>query len=145
MPDLTPDEVASALGPAPTPLHDALWAGDRATALALVAAGADPNAADTRPVVGHGATPLHLVADANDPTLVHALVAAGAREDARSLAGQTPLWWACNAGRVAAARELLAAGADPNVRCHEGYGPLGRVYRSEPALVELVRSHGGVV
>jgi ankyrin repeat protein len=145
MNDLTPDEVASALSPPPTPLLIALWDGDRAAALALIAAGTDPNAADTRPVIGHGATPLHFAADADDPGLVRALVAAGAAVNARSLAGQTALWWACNAGRAAAARELLAAGADPNIRCTEGYSPLGRVYQSEPGLVELMRSHGGVV
>ena len=145
MHDLTPDEVAAALGPPPTPLLVALWDGDRTTALTLIAAGADPNAADTRPVIGHGSTPLHFAADADDPELVRALVAAGAAVNARSLAGHTPLWWACNAGRAAAARELLDAGADPNIRCNEGYSPLGRVYPSEPALVELVRSRGGVV
>lgn len=145
MNDLTPDEVAADLAPPPTPLLAALWDDDRATALALVAAGADPNAADTRPVIGHGATPLHFAADADDPELVRALIAAGANVNARSLAGHTPLWWACNAGRTAAARELLAAGADPNIRCADGYSPLGRVYRSEPELVELMRSNGGVV
>lgn len=145
MDDLTPEEVAAALAPPPTPLLVALWDGDRSAALALVAAGADPNAADTRPVIGHGTTPLHFAADADDPELVRALIAAGADVNARSLAGQTPLWWACNTGRAAAARELLAAGADPNIRCNEGYSPLGRVYQSEPVLVELMRSHGGVV
>ena len=145
MHDLTPDEVAALLGPPPTPLLAALWDGDWAAALALVAAGADPNAADTRPVIGHGATPLHFAADADNPELIRALIAAGARVNAQSLAGHTALWWACNAGRAAAASELLAAGADPNIRCTEGYSPLGRVYRSDPTLVELMRSHGGVV
>jgi ankyrin repeat protein len=145
MHDFTPDEVAAALGPPPTPLLIALWDGDRAAALALIAAGADPNDADTRWVIGHGATPLHFAADADDPELVRALVAAGAAVNARSLAGHTALWWACNGGRTAAARELLSAGAHPNFRCTEGYSPLGRVYQSDPALVELMRSHGGVV
>ena len=67
MHDLTPDEVAAALAPPPTPLLVALWDGDRSAALALVAAGAEPNAADTRPVIGHGAMPLHFAADADDP------------------------------------------------------------------------------
>lgn len=143
MHDSTPGEMASA--PPPTPLLAALWDGDRSAALALIAAGADPNVADTRVVVGHGVTPLHLAADADDPGLVRALVAAGAALDARSLAGHSPLWWACNAGFTAAAQQLLAAGADPNTRCNEGYSPLGRVSRSEPGLVELMRSQGGVV
>ncbi len=145
MDDLTPAEVAAALGPPPTPLLAALWAGDRGAALALIAAGADPNAADDRPVIGHGAMSLHFAAGVGDVELVRALVAAGAAVDARSLAGHTPLWWACNNGRTAAARELLAAGADPNIRCTEGYSPLGRVMCSDPAMMALVTSHGGVV
>lgn len=145
MPDLTHEENAKALGPPPTPLLVALWDGDRSTALALIAAGADPNAADTRTDIGHGATPLHFAADADDPELILALIAAGARVDARSLAGHTALWWACNAGCSASARELLNAGADPNIRCNEGYSPLGRVYQSNPVLMELMRSRGGEV
>jgi len=140
-----PAKAAAALAPPPTPLLAALWNGDRTAALVLISAGADPNAADTRPVIGHGATPLHFAADLDDSELVRALIAAGADVNAQSLAGHTPLWWACNAGRATAARALLAAGADPNIRCNEKYSPLGRVYQSEPVLVELMRSHGGVV
>lgn len=78
MHDLTPDEVAAALGTPPTPLLTALWDGDRVAALALIAGGADPRVADTRPVIGHGATPLHFAADLDDAELVRALIAAGA-------------------------------------------------------------------
>ncbi len=124
----------------PPALMAALWAGDRAQALDLIAAGADPNAADTRDV-GLGCSPLHLAADANDPELVRALIAAGADVEARSVFGQTPLWYACNGGRQAAARELLAAGADPDAPCSEGHTPLGRVSRSEPGLMQLLLSH----
>jgi ankyrin repeat protein len=144
MHNLTHDEAA-ALDPPPTPLLVALWEGDLSAALALVATGADPNAADFRPVIGHGATPLHFAADMDDPELVRALITAGAQVNSQSLAGQTPLCRACNAGRASAACVLLAAGADPNIRCIEGYSPLGRVYQSEPVLVELMRSHGGAV
>jgi hypothetical protein len=137
-----PDEVALPLPP--TPLLAALWGGDRTAALALIAGGADPNAADTRDF-GFGCAPLHLAADADDPELIRALVAAGADVNARTVWGQTPLWFACNGGRALAARELLAAGADPNSRSNEGYSPLGRVARSDPALMELLLSYGGVV
>ena len=130
--------------PPPTPLLAALWDNDLGTARALIAGGADPTAADTRDV-GQGWTPLHFAAAAGDPELVRALLAVGAPVDARSVTGQTPLWWACNDGQLAAARELLAAGADPNARSDEGYSPLGRVLRSDPALVALLRSYGSVV
>jgi hypothetical protein len=77
---------------------------------ALIAAGVDPNAADTRPVIGHGVTPLHFAANADDLELIQALVAAGADVNARSRAGHTPLWWPCNGGRLAAARECAGVG-----------------------------------
>jgi ankyrin repeat protein len=130
--------------PPPTQLLAALWDDDRATALLLVVAGVDPNVADSRDI-GQAWTPLHFAADVGDRELVRALVAAGAEVDARSVAGQTPLWWACNNGHLATAQELLSAGADPNARSTEGYSPLGRVLGSNTALMELVRSYGGVV
>jgi len=74
--------------PPPTPLLAALWDDDRAAALSLVAAGADPTAADSRDI-GQAWTPLHFAAAVGDPELVRALVAAGADVDARSVAGQT--------------------------------------------------------
>ena len=144
MNDWTPEELASLEAPPPTPLLAALWDGEWVTALRLVVAGADPNAADTR-LLGFGLSPLHFAIDADGTELVLALIAAGADINARTLAGQTPLWWACNNGQAAAARELLAAGADPNVRSTEGYSPLGRVLTSDPALMELLQSWGGVV
>jgi len=144
MNDFTPEELASLEAPPPTPLLAALWDHDYATALRLVMAGADPNAADMR-LHGMGAVPLHFAIDADGAELVSALIAAGADVNARTLAGQTPLWWACNNGQAAAARELLAAGADPNIRNTEGYSPLGRVLTSDPALMELLQSWGGVV
>jgi uncharacterized protein len=135
--------MSDSLSPPPTPLLAALWGGDHAAALALIAAGADANAVDNRPVIGHGVTPLHIAAAADDPELVLALLAAGAVVDARSLAGHTPLWWACNGSHLATARELLAAGADPNARCNDGYSPLGRTLC--PELQALLRSLGAVI
>jgi cytohesin len=127
-----------------SPLLAALWERDWASALALVAAGANPNIADTRSV-GQDWTPLHFAVEANGPELAQALIAAGAVVDARSVVGQTPLWWACNNGNTAVVKMLLAAGADPNARSTEGYSPLGRVLRSDTELVELMRNSGGVV
>jgi ankyrin repeat protein len=129
----------------PTRLLAALLTGDRDTALALAVEGADVNVADDRPLLGAGATPLHHAAGANDADLVQALLTAGATVDARTHAGHTPLWWACNSGATETARQLLVAGADANARCREGYSPLGRVRASDPALMELLRSHGAVI
>ncbi len=127
----------------PTPLLAALCDGDRAAALAAIAAKSDINVPDDRPVIGSGATPLHYAASMGDVELVRALLAAGAVVDARTARGQTALWLACNRGAYAVAPELLAAGANPNARCVEGYSPLGRVLGSDPALMQLLRSHGG--
>jgi ankyrin repeat protein len=129
----------------PTPLLAALCAGDRAAALAAIAAGVDINVSDVRPVIGDGATPLHYAAAMGELDLVQALLAAGAAIDARTWRGQTPLWLACNSGASAVARELLAAGADPNARCVEGYSPLARVRASDPALTQVLRSYGAEV
>ena len=62
--------MSDSLSPPPTPLLAALWDGDHAAALALIAAGADVNAVDKRPVIGHGVTPLHIAAAVDDPELV---------------------------------------------------------------------------
>jgi ankyrin repeat protein len=137
--------MQGALLPPPTPLLAALWDGDRAGALRLLAEGADPNIPDPRPIIGDAATALHLAALADDPELIRALLAAGARVDAHTGVGQTPLWLACNGGHLAAAQALLAAGADPNARSAEGYSPLGRVPGNQQALMALLQSHGGVV
>lgn len=139
----TQEEVAAALGPPLTPLLVALWNRDRSEAIALIDAGVDPNAVDTRPIIGDGLSPLHLAVD--DSELIRVLIAAGADVNAQSLSGRTALWLSCNDGLVATTSELLVAGADPNIRCREGYTPLGRVYASDPTLIELVRSYGGVM
>ena len=107
--------------------------------------GADVNAADLHHVMGCGYTALHYAADADSPELVRLLIGAGAMVDARDVTGATPLWRACNAGRLAAARELLASGADPNARNADGYSCLGRVCRPWFELANLLRSYGAIV
>ena len=86
--------------------------------MALLAAGADPNARNN-----NGETPLHRADSANDVT---PLLAAGANLNARDNVGETPLHEATaersRSADVAAA--LLAAGADPNARDNYGHMPL---------------------
>jgi hypothetical protein len=65
--------------------------------------GADVNAVDTPPVIGCRYTALHYAADADNAELVRLLIGAGAAVDARDETGATPLWRACNGGRLAAA------------------------------------------
>ncbi|HVS15288.1 MAG TPA: ankyrin repeat domain-containing protein [Thermoanaerobaculia bacterium] len=93
-----------------TPVADAAMAGDRATVRALLAAGADPNAAQ-----GDGLTALHWAATNGDAELAEMLLWAGARLDAKTRNGAfTPLLVAARAGRAAVVEVLLARGAPPD-------------------------------
>jgi ankyrin repeat protein len=83
---------------------------------ALVAAGADVNAADAR-----GFTPLFHACynseeDRGHPEVVDALLAAGADREARIGFGVRPLMYAAGNGEAACVQALLAAGADPAAR-----------------------------
>ena len=80
---------------------------DAAGVRALIAGGADVNAAD-----GDGTTALHWAAYHGDTQLVTALVAAGARVGAATRIGaMSPLYMAARSGHVEAMGVLLAAGA----------------------------------
>lgn len=72
----------------------------------LLAAAADPDAADSQ-----GGTPLHMAAAAGDLESVRLLLDAGAEPDAGPHG--TPLAFAAAAGHVEVARLLLERGADP--------------------------------
>jgi hypothetical protein len=111
-----------------TALHFAA-AGWRADLVrALVAAGAEPNAANRL-----GATPLHYAASGQpgasrwDPAAqvrtIAALVEAGADPNARTKNGTTPLHRAIRTRCAGAVRELLARGADPTLRSKNGSTP----------------------
>ena len=85
---------------------------------ALLAAGADVNAADQQ-----GWTALHFAGRA-DVLAVELLVSAGADPNARAVDGTTPLHEAAEYCNVEAARVLIAAGGDPTARTDEGLSPL---------------------
>lgn len=75
--------------------------GDAACVAALLAAGADVNAADV-----HGYTPLHLAASRGNEALCDLLVACGARRDVASADGTTPASIARDRGHPALAERL---------------------------------------
>ena len=91
-------------------LHEAVLGGDAARVSELLAAGADPNAAD-----GAGRTPLHWLCgyggDEAPDTLLTLLAHRETRVDARDAEGFTPLMLAADRAREAVAEALLAAGA----------------------------------
>ena len=90
-------------------LADAARRGDRETVRALLAEGADPNAAQ-----GDGATALHWAAYRDDAEAVAGLIRAGADVRRANRYAVTPLALAARNGNAAIIARLLAAGADPN-------------------------------
>ena len=102
--------VAAATAPvtAGPPVADAAMRGEWAAVRAMVAEGADVNAAQ-----GDGMTALHWAARLGDAPTVRMLVQAGANIAAKTrLGGFTPLLLAAQTGQAAAVEALVAAGAD---------------------------------
>src|SRR5581483_710920 len=94
------------------PLSLACGNGSAAMVAALLAAGADPNIAQTS-----GETPLMTCARTGNAAAVDALLARGANVNAaESLLQQTALMWAIAEKHHDAARTLLARGADVHAR-----------------------------
>jgi len=106
-------------------LLEAAERGDRATALRLLAAGADANAAGP-----DGTTAVMWAAAADDVELVRALVRAGANVTLRNQFGTSAITEAAIIGSAPVIDALLTAGADPNTRNPEGETPLMAVARS---------------
>ena len=99
-----------------TPLMLAAGLGHRPIVDALLAAGADVNAADER-----GFTALFYGCyngdeDCGYPDVVEALLAAGADKEAKIGYGVRPLMYAAGNGEAGVVEALLAAGADPLAR-----------------------------
>jgi len=94
-----------------TELHYAALEDDAVKARALIAAGADLDAADHE-----GFTPLHFAAQQHAVAVARLLVESGATIDAANKHGNTPLWTAVfnSQGRGELIELLRRAGADPN-------------------------------
>jgi len=113
-----------------SPLIEAIRSNDVEEVRALVAAGADVNAAD-----GDGATALHWAAYENDVALVDTLLAAGARAGAANDLGITPLHLASANGHLAIVSRLVAHGATVDAASEAGVTPLMEAARHGSADV----------
>jgi ankyrin repeat protein len=109
---LAPGALAAEAGGS---LLDASKRGDAAEVRVLLAAKANPNAADA-----DGTTALHWAVHRGDLDTVKALLAAGAPADAANRYGVRPAYLAAENGDAAVMRALLAAHADPRSTFAEG-------------------------
>lgn len=157
------------------PLADAVRDEDRSTALALLDAGADPNAASAdgtaalhwavangdRELVArllaagadpnvtnrYGSTPMAEAAASADADLIAALLEAGADPDAENADGQTALMLVARTSNVDAARRLLEHGANVNARewLHGQTALMWAAAQRRPEMVALLLEHGAEV
>ena len=123
------------------PLVAAVRAGDRGAVSALLAAGAEVNAAQP-----DGATALHWAVHREDVETAGALIRAGADVGAANDLGVTPLLMASRRGQGALAARLLAAGADPTAALPSGETALMAAARAGSlAAVEALLERGARV
>jgi len=119
-------------------LADAIQKGDRNTALALIAQGADVNKPQA-----DGTTPLHWAAYRVDRELLNTLLKKGAKPNVANRFGSTPLAEAARVGEAELAGMLLEAGADANAANEDGQTPLMLAARiGNVAVAEQLVRHG---
>jgi len=120
---------------------EAAKSGDRATALALIAAHADVNAPEV-----DGTTPLHWAVHRDDADLVQRLIKAGARADVKNNYGVTALTEAAVVGDTKVIKLLVEAGANVNSANGDGQTPLMVLARtSNVDAAEVLLTHGAQV
>lgn len=133
--------AAGAAAASEPPLVEAIRAGDRAAALAMLQVPARVNEA-----APDGTTPLHAAVWADEAELAARLVRAGAAVNAKTRYGVTPLSLAALNGSASMTKLLLAAGADPNIRLAEGQTILMAAARTgNPEVVRRLLEAGADV
>ena len=94
-----------------TPLLTAIVLSDVPRVSALLAAGADPEAADE-----NGVRAIHYAASEPDPAILRTLIVAGADINAEGRSGKTPVMEAARLGLIQNVKILVDAGADLDLR-----------------------------
>lgn len=107
--------LAAASPDGTTPLHTAVYEDRTENAIGLLAAGADPSAANR-----YGVTPLKLACLNGNAEIIAALLKAGAEVDVSYRGKETPLMVAARTGKPEAVQVLLAAGAPESKRDEKG-------------------------
>jgi ankyrin repeat protein len=122
-------------------LADLIQSGDRRTALAMIASGADVNQ-----VQADGTTPLHWAVYRVDREIVQALLKRGAKPNALNRYGSSALAEAVRVANAELTAMLLEVGADANVANEDGQTPLMLAARTgEVAVAKLLVQHGADV
>ncbi len=133
--------LAADLSAPPSPLIDAVKAGNRTAAIALISQKADVNARES-----DGTTALQWAAHNNDADLVDRLLKAGADAKAKNQFGATPMSEAAFNANTAIIDSLLKAGADPDSPSADGQTALMLIARSSNvAAAKLLLEHGAHV
>ncbi len=125
-----------------TPLHWAVRADDVAKVEKLLAAGANPRAANR-----YGVTPLYLACQNANAAMIERLLKAGADPNSVSTEGETALMTVARTGVVEAAKVLLDHGAKVDAR-EEWHGQTALMWavdEQHPAMVKELIAHGADV
>ena len=120
----------------PSPLNQAVVAGNRAMTELLLNRGADVNAN------GSQGTPLHQAANRGFQAVTEALLSAHADVNALNQGGVTPLFLAASAGREKIVRMLLAAGAKVNLKDDQGRTVLDYAIGISPEIFQALLDAG---
>ena len=133
--------IAATAFAADTRVVDAVKAGDKTTAAALLKQKADVNVPEA-----DGTTAIAWAVRQEDAALVDQLLSAGANAKAANRYGITPLYLACQNGSAAMIERLLKAGADANAVVTEGETALMTAsHTGNPDAVKVLLDHGAAV
>ena len=122
------------------PLGLAVFFGHPETVEALLASGAEVNAASRESMK---VTPLNSAAAARQTAIARVLIAHGANVNALAEGDFTPLHEAAANGDLEFATLLLDHGADIDARTKDGLTPLAfALKQNQTAMVEFLRKHG---